>query len=146
MVKIYLDVCCLNRPFDDQTQERIRLEAEAILLILTQNQKDEIIWVSSEIVTLEVRQNPDAEGVRRVNLLLQSAQQEIVFGTAEQLRATELEALGFHAFDAMHLACAESGQVDCFLTTDDKLLRRAQRFARHLKIKVENPIHYLLNH
>jgi hypothetical protein len=31
---IYLDVCCLNRPFDDQTQERIRLEAEAVLHIL----------------------------------------------------------------------------------------------------------------
>jgi hypothetical protein len=31
---IYLNVCCLNRPFDDQTQERIRLEAEAVLRIL----------------------------------------------------------------------------------------------------------------
>jgi hypothetical protein len=26
--RIYLDVCCLNRPFDDQTQARIHLEAE----------------------------------------------------------------------------------------------------------------------
>jgi hypothetical protein len=33
-MKIYLDVCCLNRPFDDQGQERIRLEAEAVLLII----------------------------------------------------------------------------------------------------------------
>ena len=119
MVKIYLDVCCLNRPFDDQAQERIRLEAEAVLLILAQSQKDEVTWLSSEIVKLEVRQNPDAEGVRRVSLLLQSAQQGVVFGTAEQGRATELEALGFHAFDAMHLACAERGQVDYFLTTDE---------------------------
>ncbi|BAZ26615.1 hypothetical protein NIES4073_75230 [Kalymmatonema gypsitolerans NIES-4073] len=31
---IYLDVCCLNRPFNDQTQERIRLEAEAVFIIL----------------------------------------------------------------------------------------------------------------
>ncbi len=144
-MKIYLDVCCLNRPFDDQAQERIRLESEAILLILSQIQKAEITWSSSEIVNLEVIQNPDAEGVRRVNLLLQSAHREVVFDTAEQSRATELEALGFHAFDAMHLACAESAQVDYFLTTDDKLLRRARRFARKLKIKVENPINYLLN-
>lgn len=28
-MKVYLDACCLNRPFDDQTQGRIRLEAEA---------------------------------------------------------------------------------------------------------------------
>lgn len=25
---IYLDNCCYNRPFDDQTQERIHLESE----------------------------------------------------------------------------------------------------------------------
>ena len=34
MPRIYLDVCCLNRPFDDQRQDHIRLEAEAVLLIL----------------------------------------------------------------------------------------------------------------
>ena len=34
MMAIYLDTCCLNRPFDDQTQDRIRLEAEAVILIL----------------------------------------------------------------------------------------------------------------
>lgn len=145
-MKIYLDVCCLNRPFDDQTQERVRLEAEAILLILAQLQKGEATWSSSEIVKLEITRTPDAERVRRVNLLLQSAHDEIVYETAEQVRATELEALGFHAFDAMHLACAESGQVDYFLTTDDKLLRRARRFARQLTIKVDTPINYLLNH
>lgn len=145
-MKIYLAVCCLNRPFDDQTQERVRLEAEAILLILAQVQKGEVTWSSSEVVKLEVIQNPDAERVRRVNLLLQGAHEEIIYDTAEQLRATELEALGFHAFDAMHLACAESGQVDYFLTTDDKLFRRARRLARQLIIKVDTPINYLLNH
>lgn len=31
--RIYLDVCCLQRPFDDQRQTRIRLEAEAVKLI-----------------------------------------------------------------------------------------------------------------
>jgi hypothetical protein len=34
MLRIYVDVCCLNRPFDNQTQDRIRLEAEAVILIL----------------------------------------------------------------------------------------------------------------
>ena len=36
MTRIYLDVCCLNRPFDDQSQPRIRLESETILIILAQ--------------------------------------------------------------------------------------------------------------
>jgi hypothetical protein len=33
-MRIYLDVCCINRPFDDQTEERIRMESEAVLAIL----------------------------------------------------------------------------------------------------------------
>ena len=36
MPRVYFDACCLNRPFDDQTQDRIRLESEAVLLIMSQ--------------------------------------------------------------------------------------------------------------
>ena len=32
--KIYLDVCCLNRPFDAQSQPRIRLETEVTTEVL----------------------------------------------------------------------------------------------------------------
>jgi len=28
-MRVYLDICCLKRPFDDQSQERVRLESEA---------------------------------------------------------------------------------------------------------------------
>ena len=35
-VRVYLDNCCFNRPFDDQRQVRIRLEAEAKLYIQEQ--------------------------------------------------------------------------------------------------------------
>lgn len=47
---IYLDVCCLNRPFDDQTQERIFLEAEAIRLILARCQSGEWQLLGSEVM------------------------------------------------------------------------------------------------
>jgi hypothetical protein len=50
MPRIYLDVCCLNRPFDDQTQDRVHLEAEAVILILTHCQAGEWEWISSEAV------------------------------------------------------------------------------------------------
>jgi hypothetical protein len=36
VTKISLDVCCLQRPFDDQSQARVRLESEAVILILAQ--------------------------------------------------------------------------------------------------------------
>ena len=48
MITVYFDVCCLNRPFDDQKQDRIHLEAEAVLLIITHIQAREWTWISSE--------------------------------------------------------------------------------------------------
>ena len=57
MIKIYLDTCCLNRPFDDQTQERIRLEAEAVLAILSRIEKGEWDWIGSEVLIDEIEQN-----------------------------------------------------------------------------------------
>jgi predicted nucleic acid-binding protein len=55
-------------------------------------------------------------------------------------RALALERLGFAAFDALHLASAEQGNVDVFLTTDDDLLRRAERHSGLLGIRVRNPL------
>jgi predicted nucleic acid-binding protein len=58
-------------------------------------------------------------------------------------RAEELEVLGFGDFDALHLACAERGGAAEFLTTDDRLLRRAARHAGELRLRVKNPISWL---
>jgi hypothetical protein len=55
-MRVYLDVCCLNRPFDDQTQDRIRLEAEAVTLILGHFEAKEWDWIGSDAVNLEIAQ------------------------------------------------------------------------------------------
>ena len=47
--------------------------------------------------------------------------------------------LGFDPFDALHPACAEQGQADVFLTTDDGLIRRARR-TNEFRTRVENPV------
>jgi hypothetical protein len=65
---IYLDVCCLNRPFDDQTQERIRLEAEAILFILTKFQVGDWQLLGSEAFDDEL--NNTAEGARKRQMII----------------------------------------------------------------------------
>jgi len=39
---IYLDLCCFNRPFDDQAQARIRLETEAKVAIRKLKGRDDI--------------------------------------------------------------------------------------------------------
>lgn len=143
MFKIYLDVCCLNRPFDDQTQARIRLEAEAVLVILAQCEIGDWEWISSEVVELEIHQTPDPERRRRVQLLASHAHRSVVVGRSEIERAQQFEAWGISAFDALHLACAESGGAKVFLTTDDKLLRKSAAHAKQLQVRVENPLLWL---
>ncbi|MBM3212008.1 type II toxin-antitoxin system VapC family toxin [Candidatus Poribacteria bacterium] len=59
-------------------------------------------------------------------------------------RAKQLEELGFALFDALHIACAEEARADILLTTDNGFLRRALRNQSVLKIKVENPVKWLM--
>jgi hypothetical protein len=143
MPRVYLDVCCLNRPFDDQTRARIRLEAEAVLIILAQCETGDWEWVGSEVVDLEISRTPDPERRRRVQLLASHTHRSVVVGKSEIERAKQLETWGIAAFDALHLACAESGAVDVFLTTDDKLLRRSATDAQGLRVRVANPVVWL---
>ncbi|MFN0084595.1 MAG: PIN domain-containing protein [Blastocatellia bacterium] len=143
MAKIYLDVCCLQRPLDDQNQERIRLEAEAVVLILSRVEKGLLVWASSEAIDYELSLNPDVDRAEKAMLISASANEMIIVGAAEITRGAVLEDLGFSGFDALHLACAESGGCDIFLTTDDRLLKRAKKHALELQIQVANPLHWL---
>lgn len=142
-MRIYLDVCCLNRPFDDQTQDRIHLESEAVILILKRVRSGNWEWISSEAVDFEVRQTPDVERRRRVESLIRYADRTILIETSIVKRASELKEIGFGAYDALHLACAEHSNADVFLTSDDKLLRLSRECSSILNIKVDNPLMWL---
>jgi predicted nucleic acid-binding protein len=141
--KVYQDNCCLSRPFDDQTQDRIRLETEAVLLILARFYTGQWQWIASEVSTFEADQNPDFRQRFRVKSLLKFAHQTVSVGATETSRGIDLESLGFKPFDALHLACAESGNADVLLTTDDRMLRRANRVSSQLRVRVENPLTWL---
>ena len=140
MTKIYLDTCCLNRPFDDQTQTRIRLETEAILVIFSQIETGEWDWVGSDVLQDEVEQIPDTQKLSRVSLLLDFIEENIEIGEKEIGRAKLLEKKGFHLFDALHIASAESAKADIFLSTDDQLIKLAKHLSKELKVRVENPL------
>ena len=55
-MRIYLDVCCLQRPFDDQTQPRIRVESEAVLAVLAEVEAGSATLLTSD--ALEYDLNP----------------------------------------------------------------------------------------
>jgi len=143
-MKIYLDVCCLNRPFDNRIQDRIRFESEAILTILDHCQGGKYIFVSSEAVDIEIFKIPDTEKRQKVGMLSSISQLYIKVDTHVEKRATELEQINFTGFDALHIASAERGKVDILLTTDDSLIRKALRYKQILKIKIENPVTWLM--
>ena len=58
-MKYYLDNCCFNRPYDDQTQERIHLESESILAIIKKCEQLNYEILGSPALDLEIRQIPD---------------------------------------------------------------------------------------
>ena len=60
-VKIYLDTSAIKRPFDDQTQPRLKLETEALVTILAMARAGEITLVNSSVLRYENSRNPDAE-------------------------------------------------------------------------------------
>ena len=136
---IYLDTCCLGRPFDAQSQGRIYHETEAIQAIVRNFLTGQLRWVSSSAVDTEVGKNPNVTQRNQIQSRLSSAHQTVQVGAGEIARAAHLEQFGFPLFDALHIACAESGGADVLLTTDDVFLNRAKRLRQHLDVAVENP-------
>ena len=141
-MKIYLDVCCWNRPFDDQSQERIRLESEAVITILGRSKT--LTLLTSEIVDLEISKIPDEDRKQKVRLLSSISKMNIVIDDEIISRAKELKKMGFKSFDAFHIACAEKGQADALLTTDDHLLKKATSQGQSIKVRLENPLRWLM--
>jgi len=144
MTKVYLDVCCLNRPFNDQTQDRIRFEAEAVLSVMTRVENGELLSVSSTVVQTEINNNPNQELKLRLQELASAASEFIIVEDKQLLRSYELQKIGFHPFDALHIACAETAGADLFLTTDDRLLRLALRTKDQLMVRAANPASWLM--
>lgn len=142
-MKIYLDVCCLNRPFDDQTQDRIRLETEAVVLILGRIGADDWQWLTSSAVTAEIKQTPDPRRRQRMLILLDKAGESARVTDEAATRARKLAEFGFDPFDALHLAMAEQARADIFLTVDDRLIRLANRLEDEVKVTVKNPLAWI---
>jgi hypothetical protein len=137
--KIYLDVCCLNRPFDDQTQSRIRLETEAILEIVSRCRTGEWELLSSTALESEIARTPDLTRKEQVQEALAIAQYKILITKEISRRAINLTNFNIKNFDALHIACAE-GNADVFLTTDNRLLSKALSYRNNLNVLVANPM------
>jgi predicted nucleic acid-binding protein len=142
-VRIYLDVSCLNRPFDDQGQARIRLEAEAVAVILAACDRGNWEHVSSQMADIEIDAMPDTDRRARVRLLLPGNTATLKLTPAVLARGADLEKLGFKSADAVHVAAAEALGADVCLSCDDRMCRTARRRRASLRVRVENPLTWL---
>lgn len=142
-MRIYLDTCCLSRLTDDQSQAKIREEAEAIERLLAGVRLGTVDLVSSEALEDEIRRNPSMERRVEAETLLSLAETRIEIDDGIALRAKDLVSLGYSPFDALHVAAAESASVDAMLTTDDRLLRRTARKLGNPRIRVGNPVSWI---
>jgi hypothetical protein len=69
-MRVYLDLCCLKRPFDDQGVPRVRLEAEAVVSIQKAIEEGAHTFVRSVAQDLENTKNPDPIRRARVEVWL----------------------------------------------------------------------------
>ena len=142
-MRIYLDVCCLNRPFDDQTQDRTRLETEAILTIMKFVEDGQWTLLSSDSIFYEISKILDPERMMKVRFVISKASDYIQLDEGILKRAKEIQKLGIKSYDALHVASAESGKADIFLTTDDQLLKKLRQHSGKIRVKADNPLAWI---
>lgn len=139
-MKLYLDNCSFNRPFDNQSQIRIRLETEAKLKIQEEIRAGRFQLVWSYILDYENNRNPYQERKLRIKRWKWYAIEDVEENSKVIETAKKLNQRGFHKIDSLHIACAIIAKCEYFLTTDDQILKRARLLN---DIKISDPIGFI---
>ncbi len=124
---IYCDTNVYHRPFNDQTQARIRREAAAFAKIVEWVEKDELSLLKSEILEFEIEQSRDAELKSRVQSYLALCRSDVRASDEQLALAQRLEKeCGFRGRDALHVAAACLGKAAYCVSCDDQMTKRAE--------------------
>lgn len=141
ILRIYLDNCCYNRPYDDQSQIIVSLEAQAKIFIQNAIRQDKIELASSFVLRHENNNNPfDNKRKNISDFLEKNVSIFIAADRKDEVRniAAEIISTGVKNFDAAHIACAILANCDYFLTTDKRVLK-----FRSDKIQIVNPVDFV---
>ena len=138
--RVYFDTCALSRPFDDQSQARIRLEAEAVAHLLRAVDEGRLEWVSSEVVVFEVTRIPDEAQRESLLSLARRAGFTVPLSGEIGRRARVLRQQGLRDLDALHLASAEATQAGVLITTEQRFIRTAAGLNPASTVQVKNPV------
>jgi predicted nucleic acid-binding protein len=125
-IKVYLDNCSYNRPFDDQRQIRIFLETQAKLHIQHLITVNELVLACSYMSIYENSNNPHEERRFSITDFFSKASLFVDYDRAENVetKAAEIMEQNIANKDAIHIACAIEAECDYFITTDDNLIKK----------------------
>ncbi len=139
-MKIYLDNCCFNRPFDDQSQLRIKLETEAKLSIQEEIRAGNLELAWSYILDYENSKNPYEDRKELMKGWKKYAVTDIQENAEILKKADFLNSTGLKKMDSLHIACAIISRCSYILTTDDNILKRSEVLEG---IKIDDPIGFI---
>ena len=140
-MNVYLDNCCFNRPFDDQTSLIVYMETEAKLYVQELIRQGELKLCWSFVMDYENSVNPFEEVRNRIIEWKKLAYNDCDLSDEIATKAAELMSLGLRQMDASHVACAIYLGANYFLTTDKKILNKPIT-----EISVINPIDFVRRH
>lgn len=140
-MRVYLDMCCYNRPYDDQTQLKIAMETQSKLYIQTLIKEKKLKLVASYMLRYECSQNPFE--MRRNTIF--SFLEENTFGYVGdnckeivEKKASKIMKTGVKFKDACHVASAIYAKCEYFISTDVRLLKYHTN-----EIKMVTPIEFI---
>ncbi|MCM1136410.1 MAG: hypothetical protein NC400_12650 [Clostridium sp.] len=125
-MKIYLDNCSYNRPYDDQSQMRIYLETQAKLHIQDMIRERKLELVASYVLDYENSKNRSLQKKMTIGKFIEDYATWYVSDRKKdeiEIYAIAIMETGIKEKDAYHVACAIIAGCDYFITTDDRLLK-----------------------
>ncbi len=137
-MKLYLDLCVYNRPFNYQGHDSVALETSIFTYILEKIETGTYILVTSDALTYENNKNPDSLKSSRIATYFELARELIEINNSDCERVKILKEFGFSDIDALHILLAERSQVDYFITCDDDIVNRYKKHRNHIKINIVN--------
>ena len=125
-MRIYLDNCSYNRPYDDQSNIQVQLEAQAKLFIQSEIKSGKYELVSSYTLSYETSRNPFE--MRRdaiEDFISQNAKLYVDYDRAAEIAgiAEGIMKTGVKEKDAFHVASAIFSGCEYFISTDKRLLK-----------------------
>ncbi len=142
-LKLYLDSCVYNRPFDYQGQNRVSIETDIFLYILEKIESNFYELITSDVLVFENSRNPYYDRKDKIFSYFVLSKKFIKIERTDHKRAEFLNNLGFSSIDALHIALAEKAAASYFITCDKGIIKTYKKHKELIKTEIVSLIEFL---